>query len=55
MLPVVDEFTRECPTIEVERHLKAEDVVSTLEYLFEVRASRDLSAATTGRSSSPRR
>ena len=37
MLPVVDEFTRECLTIEVERHLKAEDVVSTLEYLFEVR------------------
>ena len=37
MLPVVDEFTRECLTIEVERGLTAEDVVSTLEYLFEVR------------------
>jgi transposase InsO family protein len=37
MLPVVDEFTRECLTIEVERHLTARDVVSTLEYLFEVR------------------
>ncbi len=37
MLPVVDEFTRECLTIEVERGLRAEDVVSTLEYLFEVR------------------
>jgi putative transposase len=37
MLPVVDEFTRECLTIEVERSLTAEDVVSTLEYLFEVR------------------
>ena len=37
MLPVVDEFTRECPTIEVERSMAAEDVVSTLEYLFEVR------------------
>jgi putative transposase len=37
MLPIVDEFTRECLTIEVERHLTAEDVVSTLEYLFEVR------------------
>ena len=37
MLPVVDGFARECPTIEVERHRKAEDVVSTLEYLFEVR------------------
>lgn len=37
LLPVVDEFTRECLTIEVERSLTAEDVVSTLEYLFEVR------------------
>lgn len=37
MLPVVDEFTRECLTIEVERHLRAKDVVSPLEYLFEVR------------------
>lgn len=37
MLPVVDEFTRECLAIEVERHLNAKDVASTLEYLFEVR------------------
>ena len=37
MLPIVDEFTRECLTIEVERSLRAEDVISTLEYLFEVR------------------
>ena len=37
MLPIVDEYTRECLTIEVERHLTARDVVSTLEYLFEVR------------------
>jgi len=37
MLPVVDEFTRECLTIEVERHLTANDLVSTLEYLFEIR------------------
>ena len=37
MLPVVDEFTRECLTIEVERSMTAKDVVSTLEYLFEVR------------------
>jgi transposase InsO family protein len=37
LLPVVDEFTRECLTIEVERHLTAREVVSTLEYLFEVR------------------
>ena len=35
ILPVVDEFTRRCLTIEVERSMVAEDVVSTLEYLFE--------------------
>jgi transposase InsO family protein len=37
LLPGVDEDTRECLTIEVERSLTAEDVVSPLEYLFEVR------------------
>lgn len=37
MLPVVDEFTRECLTIEVERHMTAGDVMDTLKYLFEVR------------------
>ena len=37
ILPVVDEFTRECLTIEVERGMDAEGVVSTLEYLFEIR------------------
>ena len=37
MLPVVDEFARECPTIEVERSLTSEDVASPPEYPFEVR------------------
>ena len=37
MLNVIDEFTRECLTIEVERGMDAEDVVSTPEYLFEIR------------------
>jgi putative transposase len=37
LLQVVDEFTRECLTIEVERGMDAEGVVSTLEYLFEIR------------------
>src|SRR5690606_894469 len=37
ILPVVDEFTRECLAIEVERGMDAEAVVSTLEYLLEVR------------------
>jgi putative transposase len=41
LLPVVDEFTRECLTVEVERSMTAEDVVSTLEYLFEVRGVPD--------------
>ena len=36
LLPVVDEFTRECLTIEVEQSMTAGDVVSTLGYLFEV-------------------
>jgi putative transposase len=33
-MPVVDEYTRECPTIEVERSITAGDVVSTLASLF---------------------
>jgi transposase InsO family protein len=35
MMPLVDEFSRECLTIEVARSIKAEDVVATLERLFE--------------------
>lgn len=34
ILPVVDEFTRQCLGIEVARTIKAEDVISTLEELF---------------------
>ena len=30
MMPIVDEYTRECLTIEVERSIAAEDVVATL-------------------------
>ncbi len=37
MMPVVDEYTRECLTIEVERSITAEDVVSTLASLFRSR------------------
>jgi putative transposase len=37
MMPVVDEYTRESLTIEVERSIKAEDVVDALARLFEVR------------------
>jgi transposase InsO family protein len=39
LLPVVDEYTRECLAIEVERHLRGEDVVATLKYLFELRGA----------------
>jgi transposase InsO family protein len=39
LLPVVDEFTRECLAIEVERHFTARDVVATLRYLFELRGA----------------
>lgn len=36
LMPVVDEFTRECLAIEVERSITAEDVIATLAYLFRV-------------------
>jgi putative transposase len=39
LLPVVDEYTRECLAIEVQRSFKAEDVVTTLKYLFELRGA----------------
>jgi putative transposase len=41
MMPIVDEYTRECLTIEVERSITAEDVVSTLAYLFRRRGEPD--------------
>jgi putative transposase len=37
MMPVVDEYTRECLSIEVERSITAEDVVGTLASLFRSR------------------
>jgi putative transposase len=37
MLPVVDEYSRECLAIEVQRSITAEDVVRTLAALFERR------------------
>lgn len=41
MLPIVDEFTRECLSIDVERHLTAEGVVARLQQLFETRGAPD--------------
>jgi putative transposase len=37
MMPIVDEYSRECLTIEVERSITAEDVVRSLAALFERR------------------
>ncbi len=37
MMPVVDEYSRECLTVEVERNITAEDVARTLAALFERR------------------
>jgi putative transposase len=39
LLTIVDEFTRECLTIEVERSIRAKDLVATLRYLFELRGA----------------
>jgi putative transposase len=39
LLPIVDEYTRECLAIEVERSFTAQDVVATLRYLFELRGA----------------
>jgi len=37
LLTILDEFTRESPAIEVGRSIRAQDVISVLEYLFMVR------------------
>lgn len=37
LLAVIDEYTRECPAIEVARCFTADDVVGALQYLFAVR------------------
>jgi transposase InsO family protein len=39
MMPVVDEHTRECLAIEVERSITAEDVIGTLARLFRQRGA----------------
>ena len=38
-LAVVDEYTRECLALEVDRSFKASDVAATLKWLFEVRGA----------------
>ena len=39
LLVVLDEYTRESLTIEVQRRIKARDVLATLEYLFAIRGA----------------
>ena len=41
LLTVLDEYTRECLAIDVGRHLRGEDVVDLLRYLFAVRGEPD--------------
>jgi len=48
MLPVVDESTRECPSIDVKRSLTAQDVVARLLQLFERRAAPDFIRCSNG-------
>jgi putative transposase len=55
MLNVIDEFTRECIGIRVERKLKAVDVIDVLSDLFMLRGIPTLFVPTTAQNSSPRR
>jgi transposase InsO family protein len=41
LLAVIDEFTRECLAIDVNRRIKGPDVVELLRYLFAVRGEPD--------------
>jgi putative transposase len=41
LLVVIDEFTRECLAIDVNRNIKGPDVVEVLRYLFAVRGTPD--------------
>lgn len=55
MLNVIDEFTRECIAIRVERKLKAVDVIDVLSDLFILRGIPTHIRSDNARSSSPRR
>ena len=55
ILSVLDEFTRECLTIDVGIRITAQDVIDILRYLFLFVANRRLSAAITGLNLRPRK
>jgi putative transposase len=48
MLPIVDEYTRECLTIEVARHFTSVDVTRTLSQLFKERGVPELMRSENG-------
>jgi putative transposase len=48
LMPVVDEYSRECLSVDVERSFNAEDVVSTLASLFRQRGAPAFSAQAFG-------
>jgi putative transposase len=54
MMPVVDEYPRECQSIDVECSITAEDVVPLSHRCFSAGESRPSSARTTVPSSSPK-
>jgi len=39
LFPIVDEFTRECLALEVDRRFRSDDILGVLEYLFLVRGA----------------
>jgi transposase InsO family protein len=39
LLPIVDEYTRECLSLDVARSIRADDVIETLRHLFAVRGA----------------
>ncbi|HZY66557.1 MAG TPA: integrase core domain-containing protein [Rubrobacteraceae bacterium] len=39
MTPIVEEYSRECLALEVERSIRAEDVIETLDWLFTKRGA----------------
>ena len=54
MLTVIDEYTRECLAIDVERHLTSEGVLERLADLFVVRGTPDFISSDNGSDSPPR-
>ena len=54
LMPILDEYTRECLSIVVDRSITSQRVIEELRRLIAERGHRLLCARTTGQSSSPR-